>query len=237
MDDEPLEEHHQAQRRAIFTRASRQAHLLTLKVTKTATVSRGPTSTTATSAPSTIIETSTTASSTTSPTVTATTTTEAATTSTTTTGRIVVARWAGGRVVKANRTAQDESTAHLAEDLLSFFNGAELNVSEALGIASVHVGRQTNAENIAMLSEFLSDCVFSRFEGKVGDKYGVAGWAQVVSEGFGAVLTLRGRSFRLGEVDIDGAAIDLGLMHSFLSLDAVGGVDKLDVAISSDVSV
>lgn len=112
-----------------------------------------------------------------------------------------------------------------------------MNVSEALGIASIHVSGQTNAENIAVLSKFLSNSVFSRFEGKVSHEDGVAGWAQIVPEGLGAVLTLRGRSFGLGEIDIDGASVDLRFMHSLLGLDAVGGVDKLDVTVSGNVSL
>ena len=88
-----------------------------------------------------------------------------------------------------------------------------------------------------MLPKLFSNDVFGRFEGEVSNEDGVAGWAQVVSEGLGAVLTLRWRSFGLGEVDIDGATIYLRLMHFPLGSDSVGGVDKLDVAISSNVSV
>ena len=88
-----------------------------------------------------------------------------------------------------------------------------------------------------MLSKFLSNGVFSRFKGKVSDEDGVAGWAQIIPEGLGAVLTLRGRSFGLGEIDIDRASVDLRFMHSLLGLDAVSGVDKLDVAVSSNVSL
>ena len=88
-----------------------------------------------------------------------------------------------------------------------------------------------------MLSELLSNGIFSRFKGKVGNEDGVAGGAQVVSKRLGAVLTLRGRSFGLGEVDIDSAAVNLGLVHSLVGLDAVGAIDKLDVAISAAMSV
>lgn len=112
-----------------------------------------------------------------------------------------------------------------------------MNIAETLGVTSVHVRRQTNADNAAMLSELLSNGVFSRFEGKVGNENGVAGRAQVVTEGLGAVLTLRGRSFGLGEIDVDSAAVDLGFVHSLLGLDAIGAVDKLDIAISAVMSV
>lgn len=88
-----------------------------------------------------------------------------------------------------------------------------------------------------MLSKFLSNGVFGSFEGKVGNEDGVACWAQVVSKRLGAVLTLRGRGFGLGEVDIDSAAVDLGLVHRLLGLDAVDAVDKFDVTISSNVSL
>ena len=88
-----------------------------------------------------------------------------------------------------------------------------------------------------MLSKFFSNSVFGRFKGKIGNEDGVAGRAQVVSEGLGPILTLRRRRFGLGEIDIDGAAVDLGFVHSLLRLDAVDAVDELDVAVSTAVSV
>ena len=112
-----------------------------------------------------------------------------------------------------------------------------MNVSKTLGFTSVDVSGQTNAEDIAMLSEFLSNGVFSRFKGKIGDEDGVAGRAQVVSEGLGPILTLGRRRFGLGEVDIDGAAVDLGFVHSLLRLDTIGAVDEFDIAITTAVSV
>ena len=87
-----------------------------------------------------------------------------------------------------------------------------------------------------MLSKLLSNHVFSRFEGEVGNEDGVAGRAQVVSKGLGTVLTLGRRSFWLGEIDIDGATVDLGFMHSLLRLDAVGAIDEFDVAKSTVMS-
>ena len=50
-------------------------------------------------------------------------------------------------------------------------------------------------------------------------------------------MALGRRRFGLGEVDIDGATVDLGVMHSLLCLDAVGAVDEFNVAISTAVSV
>ena len=88
-----------------------------------------------------------------------------------------------------------------------------------------------------MLSELLSNGVFGSFKGKIGDKDGVAGRAQVVSEGLGPILTLGRRRLGLGEVDIDGAAVDLGFVHSLLRFDAIGAVDELDVAVSTAESV
>ena len=88
-----------------------------------------------------------------------------------------------------------------------------------------------------MLSELLSNGVFGRFKGKIGDEDGVAGRAQVVSEGLGPILTLGRRGFGLGEIDIDGAAVNFGFVHSLLRLDAIGAVDKFNVAISTRMSV
>ena len=88
-----------------------------------------------------------------------------------------------------------------------------------------------------MLSELLSNRVFGRFKGKIGDEDGVAGRAQVVSEGLGPILTLGRRGFGLGEVDIDSAAVDFGFVHSLLRLDAVGSVGKFNVAIATGMSV
>ena len=88
-----------------------------------------------------------------------------------------------------------------------------------------------------MLSELLSNGVFGRFKGKIGDEDGVADRAQVVSKGLGPILTLGRRRFGLGEVDIDGATVDLGFVHSLLCLDAVGAVYEFNVAISTAVSV
>ena len=88
-----------------------------------------------------------------------------------------------------------------------------------------------------MLSEFLSNGVFGRFKSEIGDEDSVAGRAQVVSEGLGPILTLGWRRFGLGKVNIDGAAVDFGFVHSLLRLDAVGAVDEFDVAIPTAVSV
>ena len=88
-----------------------------------------------------------------------------------------------------------------------------------------------------MLSKLLANGVFGRLEGKIGNEDGVAGRAQIVSKGLGPVLTLRSRSFGLGEVDVDGAAVDVRFMHSFLRFDAVSAVDEFDVAKSTALSV
>lgn len=88
-----------------------------------------------------------------------------------------------------------------------------------------------------MLSKLLSNSVLRSFKGKVGNENSVASRAQVVSEGLGAVLTLRRRGLGLGEIDINGTAVNLRFMHSLLSLDAIGAIDKFNVAISAGMSV
>ncbi len=87
-----------------------------------------------------------------------------------------------------------------------------------------------------MLSELLSNGVFGGFEGKIGNEDGIASRALVVSKVLGAVLTLGRRSFGLGKVNIDSAAIDFSFVHSLLGLDAIGAVHKLNIAKSAATS-
>ena len=86
---------------------------------------------------------------------------------------------------------------------------------------------------MAVLSEFLPHNVFGRFKGKIGNEKCVTCRAHVVSKRLGAVLTLGRSRFGLGEVDIDGTTVDLGFVHSSLSLDPISSVDKFDISKSA----
>lgn len=157
--------------------------------------------------------------------------TTAATTEATTTTAVSGAR---GAEVQAQSAALNLIALHGAVGSLGLLDGAVLNVAEALGATRLGVGRQTDTDNAAGLTEAVTESVLGGTEGQVADEQSVAGGAGGVTERAGPVLgtvtlllvVLAASSV----VKVDGAAIELRALLSGHSLDGIGSVGVLDVA-------
>jgi hypothetical protein len=137
----------------------------TLEVTETSTVGR---TTTTTATATTVTETATTTAATTTTattvakatttttTATATAVTETATAATTEATGVVVT---GSSKVQADVAAIDVSAVQALESSLGLIDGAELDVTEALGGTSLAVGRETDAVDASELGEVASKAV------------------------------------------------------------------------------
>ena len=90
-----------------------------------------------------------------------------------------------------------------------------------------------------MFAEFLSNNIFSCLEGQIGDKYCLGLFADAVAVRLLAIGAARSAAVGLGfgEVDVDGATIELGLVHGLLGFDTIFGIDEFDIAESMMVSI
>ncbi len=90
-----------------------------------------------------------------------------------------------------------------------------------------------------MLAEFLSNNIFSCLEGQIGDKNCLGLFADAVAVRLLAIGAARSAAVGLGfgEVDVDGATIELGLVHGLLGFDTIFGIDEFDIAESMMLSV
>lgn len=197
----------------------------TARATTAATVTEPTaTTTTATATTTTVAE----------ATTTATATAEArATTSATATEATSVAVVTGSGVVETDVAAVDVGTVHGLKSTSGLLDRGELNVTVALGGASVTVGGETDAVDVAVLAEVASEAVLGSVEGKVAAEESGRGNALLVTVGLGAVvgavatvlLGLAGRA----EVASEGAAVNLDTVLVVESLNGSVGVGELDV--------
>jgi hypothetical protein len=178
-------------------------------------------------------EASTTTTATSARTTTATATAEAATAAT----RSITVAGTGSAEVETDGTAVQLGAVEVVEGLASLINRGELYVSEALGAARLGVGGQTDSNNGTRLTEELGDRVLVGTEGDVADKQGVTLRAGLVTEVTSAslsavlvivVVVVIGRAAS-GVVEVDLAAINLGVLLGVVSLGSVGSADVLDI--------
>ena len=195
-----------------------------LEVTKAATVggeSTAATTATAASATASTVAKATTAAATAAAATTA--ATEATTASTVTATATVVVT--GSSKVDTDVTSVNILAAQAIKSSLGLLDRAELDVSETLGGTGVAVGGQGDTSDLAVLAESLANALVGGVEGEVANEEGVAGSTALVAELLGAsgtlVLVLLAG---LAEVDVQGAAIEVGVVESLLGgLRSVGG--------------
>lgn len=208
-----------------------ESDLLASVLTNTATVSGSGVSAGSSETAATTAETTTTTA------TAATATTTGTTTATTTTVTAVTASTsiAGDRVVETDVPASDISAVHSLEGSTGFIDRGELDVAEALGAAGLLVGGQADGHDGAVLGEGLADHVLVSAEGDVADEESVGLGGLGVAEVLGALLdtlvVVAGRA-RLGEVDVDVAAVDLGTLLSSKSLGSILGGGEVNVAVT-----
>lgn len=200
---------------------------------RTASTGVEATTTTTAAATSTVTETTTSTTAATAAsetTATATTSTEA-TTATLTRGALTskVETDSTGHTSVANG-----STVQLSEHSLGVLNGVEGDIAEALGAAIIGVGGQTDAGNLADLTEEVADGVLVNVERKVTNEECVALGADAVTVLLGTIVgtIARGRVSRLsiGVVEVNGATLNLLALHSLVRLGARLRVIEIDVA-------
>lgn len=201
----------------------RDAALGLVEATVTATTEAAAAATEATAATAT---TTTTAAAATETTATATTaTTEAAT---------VTVSGAGGAEVQTEGTALELLTVEGTVSGLSLFDGAELDVAEALGAARLGVSGQADAQDGTLLGEHVTESILGSAEGQVADEESVglgAGLVTVLAgASLGAVTTLLLVLAASGVVQVDSTAVKVGTLLGLVGLGGIGSVGVLNVA-------
>lgn len=207
-----------------------EGHLLALEVVEAATVGGETTTASTAAAVATTSATSATASAvkaSTASTATATASTEAAATATAITTAVV----ASSSKVDADVASVDVLAAKTVKGSLGLLDGAELDVSEALGGTGVAVGGQRDTGDFTEGAESLADGVVGGVERKVANEQGVARRATLVTKLLGAsgalVLVLRAG---LAEIDVQSPAVEVGVVESLLGSLRLRGVAELDVS-------
>merc|ERR1712098_289001 len=120
---------------------------------------------------STITESTATTSATASSTVTES-TSSATSTSTATT---ITTIWLRCSIVKSDGTASNIGTGHSLKSGLGIINGREGDVSEALGVTSLHISWKSDVDDSSVLAESLTDSVLISIEGQVAQEESVGG--------------------------------------------------------------
>lgn len=208
-----------------------EGHLLALEVAEATTVGRETTtaatgiSATATATASTVAKAST--ASTSAATASAATTTEATATATAVTTAVIT----GSSKVDADVASVNVLAAETVKSSLGLLDGAELNVSEALGGAGVAVGGQRDTSDLTEGAEGLADGVVGRVEGEVANEQCVARRTTLITKLFGAsgtlVLVLLAR---LAEVNVQSTAVEVRVVESLLGSLRLISVAELDVS-------
>lgn len=211
--------------------------LLALEVAEASAVGRATTTaaataTTAAEITTTAAATATAATETTTATATATATTAEAAAAT---AVVVVAR---SSEVQADRAAIKVGALESIESALRLIDGAEANVTEALGHAILRLGGQGNTGDGAVLLEELGDAVGGSVEGQVADEEGVGGPVGRIAVPLGAVvgavpgvLAFRTRS---AEVKVERAAIEVRALLSVES--SSSSLNTLELNITESVT-
>merc|ERR1712098_1006388 len=120
---------------------------------------------------STITESTATTSATASSTVTES-TSSATSTSTATT---ITTIWLRCSIVKSDGTASNIGTGLSLKSGLGIINGREGDVSEALGVTSLHISWKSDVDDSSVLTESLTDSVLISIEGQVAQEESVGG--------------------------------------------------------------
>ena len=212
----------QTTRREILQQISLECHLRALELSNASVVTARGRSSTATTA--------------TASTGTSTTTTAATATS---------ASVAGTRraVVQTHRAAVQVSAVQVVVGLASLVDGGVLHVTETLRTARLGVGWQTDAHDTAAGAEHLVDGVLIGAEGEVAHEQRVALGAGLVTERAGTSLhavlvTLLVVGWATtGVVEVDLAAVDLGVLLGCHGLGRVDSVGELDISESVNALV
>lgn len=169
-------------------------------------------------------------------TTTAATATETATATTTAAEATILTGRTGSAEVKADGAALELLTVEGTVGSLGLLNGAELNVTEALGTTGLGVSGQADAENAALLGEQVADRILGSAEGEVADEESVglrAGLVTVLAgASLGTVTTLLLVLAASGVVQVDSTAIELRVLLGGVSLSGIGSVGVLNVTES-----